>query len=870
MSRFTVVLGLLAAARAGGLCAALGDEACRHSDCDHAALCQSDPGAPLSACFAPGTDPEYAAAASQILYGAGPQGYTTYARWTSTSTDGATGGNGGPITLTYSFVPDYSTGDPTTSNTIHATMDAKFGSRATWKALFNDMFSDWADRTGIRFIEVADDGAAWPNSPGVVNVRGDVRIVAFQMDGTYGVLAYNYYPSLGDMALDNAEPWEDTTDNYRFTRNVLLHELGHGIGLQHVAPVDGTKLMEPYLGLGFDGPQDDDIRGANYYYGDPDEPNATAGAAASVGSIASPVTLENRSLHSNSDADWYYVGLSAGASLQVSATPVGAAYSVGPDGGTPTSIDTRTVNPLKIELYNEAGTVLLGDATASAAGQPVNTATYAVQSGDSSMLVKVSTAGSAADVQRYQLVLTPAQVTTHGLVISSTGTTGVTISLSPSAVGDVSSLITPNAVLYVSGVAATLTAPQTSGNYTFRRWQLDGVDRASGDRELDVTMSAAHTAVAVYNPSISVEAGANVALVAGESATLNAAATGGTPPFAYSWTPAATLSSPNSASTTATPSATTTYTVTVTDSVGLSASDTTTVEVYAALAALAGDDQLVAPGQVFTLSGAATGGVPPYQYQWSPEMAGASPSNQASLQASVAVTTTFTLAVTDAGGRTASDTLVVSVPAPVTVSAGSDQVILSGGSAQLSASASGGSPPYDFSWSPTGVELSSSGQVIRVTPTENTDFVVTVTDAAGQQASDTVRVSLATPLSVTAVADPATIPLGQSARLSAAAAGGAPPYAYTWSPAGTLSGSQGVEVFATPTTTSSYTLIATDALGQSATTTVQVTVDTTVVAGDTDEAPLAPFAPVVPSPCGFGFASVFPFMLIGTIRWRRR
>ena len=55
--------------------------------------------------------------------------------------------------------------------------------------------------------------------------------------------------------------------DFRSLRNVLTHEHGHGIGIKHSIPQNGTKLMEPALALEFDGPQEDDIRAAQYASG---------------------------------------------------------------------------------------------------------------------------------------------------------------------------------------------------------------------------------------------------------------------------------------------------------------------------------------------------------------------------------------------------------------------------------------------------------------------------------------------------------------------------------------------------------------------------------------------------------------------------
>lgn len=77
---------------------------------------------------------------------------------------------------------------------------------------------------------------------------------------------------------------------------------------------------------------------------------------------------------------------------------------------------------------------------------------------------------------------------------------------------------------------------------------------------------------------------------------------------------------------------------------------------------------------------------------------------------------------------------------PPTVNAGTDQLLTLGYGPQsimLSASASGGTPPYTYLWSPSG-----TGSSILVSPMTTTTYSVTVTDANNQTATDNVTVTV--------------------------------------------------------------------------------------------------------------------------------
>ena len=164
----------------------------------------------------------------------------------------------------------------------------------------------------------------------------------------------------------------------------------------------------------------------------------------------------------------------------------------------------------------------------------------------------------------------------------------------------------------------------------------------------------------------------------------------------------------------------------------------------ATLTANAGPDVAIAPGNSTTLSGSGFGGRAPYAYRWSPST-GLSSTTVAQPTATPTVTTTYTLTVTDAASETATDTVTVTVAIPpLTANAGSDRNIATGASVTLSGSASGGSPPHTYSWSPTtGLSSSTVAQPI-ASPAATTTYTLTVRDSQARTASDSVNVTVGT------------------------------------------------------------------------------------------------------------------------------
>ncbi|WP_298232497.1 matrixin family metalloprotease [uncultured Azohydromonas sp.] len=132
-------------------------------------------------------------------------------------------------------------------------------------------FDAWSKVAGLTFKQVADDGAAFDAAS---TASGDIRIGAHHVDGVYGTLAFTYFPPIngrsaaGDMFLDTAENWTIGFDGPGFdVFQVVSHEIGHAIGLEHVTGVQA--LMNSVYSEAFRGPQADDIAGARFLYGPP-------------------------------------------------------------------------------------------------------------------------------------------------------------------------------------------------------------------------------------------------------------------------------------------------------------------------------------------------------------------------------------------------------------------------------------------------------------------------------------------------------------------------------------------------------------------------------------------------------------------------
>lgn len=376
---------------------------------------------PVAYCYAPGTSDEVIRQQQQ-KQSADPQMYfNASSRWS--------GDMGSPRALTWSFVPDGLVIESGKTSELFSRMDALFasaGGRAVWIAQFQAAFDRWAALSGTSYTRVRsgaadwDDGAAFGSSRSAT--RGDVRICMIPMDGQWNVLAKNYFPSHGDMVMDSSENWANPASNYRFLRNVLMHEHGHGLGLYHVCPVTQTKLMEPYLSMLFDGPQHDDIRGCQRLYGDDAGDSGTLATSVPLGSLlpGSPLTIGEvpapavpdaavLSIDADGESDLFQFTMAAPGGLDCTVAPVGLTYdsSVQNSDGSCSSgsyVNSLALADLNVQVLGSDGVTVLATGAARPAGEPETLANVPLPA-PGSYYVRVFEGNTPAGPQLYTVSL---------------------------------------------------------------------------------------------------------------------------------------------------------------------------------------------------------------------------------------------------------------------------------------------------------------------------------------------------------------------------------------------------------------------------------------------------------------------------------
>ena len=257
----------------------------------------------------------------------------------------------------------------------------------------------------------------------------------------------------------------------------------------------------------------------------------------------------------------------------------------------------------------------------------------------------------------------------------------------------------------------------------------------------------------------------------GSNGRATATVSGGLPPYTYSWSPVGgSLASATGLTARA-------YTVTVQDAFGCQAQRATTVTQPATITASVSDQTNVVCYGAATgaIAVSASGGAGALSYSWAP--AGGTLATATGLAAG-----TYTCTITDTNSCSRTQTATITQPGvySVAVTARHNVSCAGGNTGDAAISVTGGQSPFSYSWAPSvSSTTSAAGLTAGV-------YTATVTDDNGCEASKVITITEPAALNVAITSQTnVTCHGGSNGFLQAAATGGVPTYAYSWSPAGT-------------------------------------------------------------------------------------
>lgn len=241
----------------------------------------------------------------------------------------------------------------------------------------------------------------------------------------------------------------------------------------------------------------------------------------------------------------------------------------------------------------------------------------------------------------------------------------------------------------------------------------------------------------ILSAQLTADAGSNTVICPGLTYNLGGAptASGGTPPYTYSWTPSGSLNNANISNPVASPTVPTWYHVTVSDSGGVNrATDSVLVDLNPIYAYNAGPDTFICIGDSITLGSpwnSMAGGV---SYAWVPAT-NLSSSTAPRPVFSGTMTATYTLTITSPVCNSKQYVVTITVHDLPNVDASGGTRILEGQSTPLTAT---GASQY-YWWPSTGLSI-QTGALVNAEPTTDVTYIVFGTDQYGCENWDTVTV----------------------------------------------------------------------------------------------------------------------------------
>ncbi len=345
-----------------------------------------------------------------------------------------------------------------------------------------------------------------------------------------------------------------------------------------------------------------------------------------------------------------------------------------------------------------------------------------------------------------------------------------------------------------SGISSTSNAVITASPMITTQYLLTGTD-INGCVNQDSVFVTVNT-LPIAN------AGTDAAICLNDSLQLN-----GSGAIAFLWNNNASLSNVNISNPFASPVVTTTYTLVVTDVNGCTDNDNVVINVNSLPLASAGIDQDICINSSTQFN--ATGGI---SYLWSPatNLSAVNVSNPA---VTTTVSTTYTVIVTDINGCSKADDIVLTIHNYPTISAGTDQTICIGTTGTITAT--GGTT---YLWSPAATLNSGVVNPVIASPLATTTYNVIGTDVWGCTNTDDIIISVVNAPPAYAGLD-TTVCFGESVQLNASGGNG-----YNWSPSINLTSWSISNPVANAISSTTYSVIVTDANGCSAMDAMVITV----------------------------------------------